>query len=211
MQNKLIEYCPLCNSKGDLFYREKFFLCSNCTGIFKARNLLPKPEDEIKRYKQHNNDVTDTRYQTFASPITNAVQSHYSTDSLGLDFGAGTGPVISTVLGEKGYSLRQYDPFFINDAETLNLKFDYIVCCEVIEHFHKPEKEFALLKKMLKSGGHLFCMTHLYAKDIDFEKWYYKNDNTHVFFYQIKTLEQIKNKFDFSSLSIADRLIIFKN
>lgn len=206
-----IEYCPLCNSKGVLFYREVFFLCSNCSGIFKSKSSLPNPDEERKRYEEHENDISDTRYQNFVSPITNAVLSHYSADSLGLDFGAGTGPVISAVLEGKGYSVRQYDPIFINDTKKLNLEYDYIVCCEVIEHFHTPAKDFALLKKMLKPGGHLFCMTHLYEKDIDFDKWYYKNDNTHVFFYQIETLEKIKVMFEFSSLSIENRLITYRN
>lgn len=211
LQKNTTEYCPLCNSKGYLFHSNVFFLCSGCSGIFKAKHSLPSPEEEKKRYETHQNDVKDTAYQNFVSPITNAVQTYYTTDSLGLDFGAGTGPVISAVLESKGYSLHQFDPFFKNDTKTLKMKYDYVVCCEVIEHFHYPAKEFALLKKLLNPGGHLFCMTHLFTENTDFEQWYYKNDITHVFFYQIKTMEKIKAMFNFASLIIQDRLITFKN
>lgn len=162
-------------------------------------------------YKQHNNDVTDVRYQNFVSPIIAAVKNFYSTDSLGLDFGAGTGPVVSKILDDNGYTIKQYDPLFHNDTNVLKLKYDYIVCCEVIEHFHYPRKEFDLLKKLLKPKGHLYCMTHLYSREIDFSNWYYKNDNTHVFIYQPETLMKIKDIYNFFSLTKEGRLATFKN
>lgn len=146
---------------------------------------------------QHKNDVTDVGYQNFVSPIIKAAENNYSTNSLGLDFGARTGQVISKVLGDKGYKIRQFDPFFFNDTNALQHRYVYIVCCEVIEYFHSPCKEFELLKKILKPKGHLYCMTHLYTKEIDDANWYYKNDNTHVFFYQRETLMKIKDSFNF--------------
>ena len=176
-----------------------------------ASGFRPGPEEERKRYEEHLNDVTDVRYQNFVSPIINAVKTNFSTNSMGLDFGAGTGPVISKVLGDNGYKLKQFDPFFCNDTWALQLKYDYIVCCEVIEHFHSPSKEFELLKSLLKPNGYLYCMTHLYENTIDFDNWYYKNDNTHVFIYQRETLVKIKKLFKFSSLTIENRLVKFKN
>ena len=176
-----------------------------------ASGFLPNLEEERKRYEQHKNDVTNVKYQNFVLPIINAVKNNFSTNSLGLDFGAGTGPVISKILGDNGYKLRQFDPFFCNDTDALQLKYDYIVCCEVIEHFHSPSKEFELLKNLLKPKGHLYCMTHLYTKEIDFNNWYYKNDITHVFIYQRETLVKIKDRYKFSSLTIEDRLMTFKN
>ncbi len=40
--------------------------------------------------------------------------------------------------------------------ESLNSKFDLIVCCEVLEHIEKRSEAFANLAKMLDSGGYLF-------------------------------------------------------
>ncbi|MGO1820189.1 MAG: hypothetical protein ACTH0S_10965 [Senegalia sp. (in: firmicutes)] len=60
---------------------------------------------------------------------------------------------------------------------------------------------------MLNIGGSIFCMTSLYDEDIDFKNWYYKNDETHVFFYHKKALEWIKNEFNFSDLAIDEKLI----
>jgi hypothetical protein len=50
----------------------------------------------------------------------------------------------------------------------------------------------------------------LYNENIDFDKWYYKNDDTHVIFYQKNTFEWIKEKLNFSKVSCSDRLVIFE-
>lgn len=201
--------CPLCNSSSENFFLEKFFLCSNCSGIFRPKHLLLDYVSEKKRYETHNNDVNDIRYQNFVSPITNAILDEFSTEQTGLDFGAGTGPVISKILADNGYNIKQYDPFFHNFPELLKNNYDYIACCEVIEHFYDPLKEFKLLKKLLKNNGALFCMTAIYDNTIDFTKWFYKDDPTHVFIYQKETLEWIQNNVDFSKIIIENKLIKF--
>ena len=53
-------------------------------------------------------------------------------------------------------------------------------------------------------------MTHLYDESIDFAKWYYKNDTTHIFIYQKETIEYIKNTFTFSNFYIDKRLVVFE-
>ena len=72
------------------------------------------------------------------------------------------------------------------------------------------KKEFELLKSLLKPNGKLYCMTDLFSDTIDFEKWYYKNDETHVFFYQSETFQWIKELLNFSKVTVINRLIIFE-
>ena len=135
----------------------------------------------------------------------------FSKDYFGLDFGAGTGSAISKVLRDNDYQITEYDPYFHPFPELLEKQYDYIACCEVVEHFHHPDKEFRLLKKLLKPNGKLYCMTHVYNREIDFENWYYKNDHTHVFMYQKETIEWISKTFGFSDVKINNRLIVFSN
>jgi SAM-dependent methyltransferase len=142
-------------------------------------------------------------------PIVKSVKKRFSGKHTGLDFGAGTGPVISKLLGDQNYHIELYDPIFHNYPEKLDSKYDYIVCCEVIEHFHNPGKEFKLLKSLLKNGGVLYCMTELYRTELNFLRWYYKNDETHVHFYQKETIEWISLNFGFSNVKIDGRLIQF--
>lgn len=200
--------CPLCKQNNKPFYGDEFFMCSNCSGLYKNRKNYIGVKAEIKRYKEHNNDVNDTRYQKFVSPITTHILTNFKPNQWGLDFGSGTAPVISKVLQDNGYNINQFDPFFSNKVELLNETYDYIVCCEVMEHFHKPDVEFELLHKMLNSDGALICMTHLYDEKTDFKNWYYKNDPTHVFIYRKETIKFIADHYGFTDFEVSDRLIV---
>ena len=210
--NKKPHNCPLCNNSGKIFYSSKrhtFNQCDICKSIYLDNSFFLNTEKEKERYEEHNNNVNDKKYQKFVSPITSAIFNNHTKDEKGLDFGAGTGPVIAKVLSSKNYNLSLYDPFFHNNKELLNNKYNYIASCEVIEHFHKPYKEFALLKSLLNNEGHLYLMTNIYNDSIDFRTWYYKDDKTHVFIYTKETLQWIKKEFGFKSLNIEGHFIEF--
>ena len=201
----------MCHNEGTAFYKDVYYLCPECRGIFRPQRLLLDPQREKARYETHNNDVNDIRYQNFVAPVVNAVLQDFTPQHRGLDFGAGTGPVISKLLHDQDYQISLYDPFFHNYPELLTQKYDYIVCCEVIEHFYRPAKEFTLLKSLLKTEGRLYCMTEIYTPQIDFVRWRYRNDETHVFIYQAETLQWVKQAIDFTALKIDNRLIQFEN
>lgn len=207
-------HCNLCKSTSTTIFSTlnyNYYKCANCDAIYMDPANFVSKDKEIKRYKEHNNDVHDTGYQQFVSPIVNGVLANFKNNHKGLDFGCGTGPVITKLLQDKAYNITTYDPFFDNNLNALKTTYDYIVCCEVIEHFHNPLKEFQLLKSLLNSEGKLYCMTDIYNEAIDFENWYYKNDETHVIFYQQKTLEWLAKQLNFSKVTVEKRLIIFEN
>lgn len=104
------EECPLCGCQGELFFREVFFRCDTCKGVFRSKR--PRPTEERARYEAHDNDVNDKNYQGFVAPITGAVKANFTPEHRGLDFGAGAGPVVSKVLQDAGYDIEQYDPYF---------------------------------------------------------------------------------------------------
>jgi hypothetical protein len=205
------EKCPLCHTVSREYFRDKkraFLLCPFCKGLFTGKEYLPDRDSERLRYIEHNNDVDDPRYQKFVEPIVEEILSAFTPESKGLDFGAGTGPVISSLLSEKGYGINIYDPFFHDDPLLLKEKYDYIACCEVIEHFHQPDKEFLMLRDLLNTHGILYCMTSLFNESINLKTWYYKNDLTHVFFYQEETLYYISREYGFSDIIIKNNLVI---
>lgn len=205
--------CSLCNTSAKLFFSTKtknYYVCNNCFSICLDPSNFISEKKEIERYKEHNNDVNEPKYQNFVLPIVNEVLSDFNKKDFGLDFGCGTGPVITTLLRAKKYTITTYDPFFDKNLKALKTTYNYIVCCEVIEHFHNPLKEFQLLKSLLKPNGKLYCMTDIYSETINFKNWYYKNDDTHVIFYHTKTLNWIKERLGFSKVTIENRLIIFE-
>lgn len=205
--------CRLCGGDTEFFNRWRdceYLKCKNCNSLMLNSMHFVDKIREKERYEEHNNDVNDKKYQKFVYPLVAEVLKDYDKDSIGLDFGAGTGPVISKLLLDKKYNIKIYDPFFANYPELLKNKYDYIVCCEVIEHFHNPREEFNLLKSMLKPGGTIYLKTSLYHEGIDFISWNYKNDITHVFFYHERALEWIKEYMGFSSLEVKKDLIKLK-
>ena len=206
--------CPLCQSKSTFFCdkpKHLFYKCDTCEGIFRPKHTFLTAEAEKEHYEKHNNDVFDERYQAFVSPIVEAILHDFSPETKGLDFGSGTGPVIAKMLTDKGFQVQNYDLFFANDLALLNQKYDYVSCCEVMEHFHQPYKEFEVLKCLLLPKGKLYCKTEIFNNQKPFENWYYKDDFTHVFIYQTKTLEWIKSEFSFSNLIVKEKLIVFEN
>jgi len=204
--------CPICTSPAQGFHQDKnriYYKCDHCFARFCPSEFFPKPTYEKARYQTHNNDVDNSGYQAFVKPIVDTVKQNFTANDKGLDYGAGPGPVISKLLKEVAYDISVYDPFFHPDKALLERQFDYIVACEVIEHFHFPLDEFQFLYNRIKPDGKLICMTSVYHPKIDFKTWHYKNDKTHVLFYHKKSLEFIQSHFGFSQLDIVENLIIF--
>jgi SAM-dependent methyltransferase len=208
-----LKQCLLCRGNLDhftVFRNIIYHRCLNCHALLMDPRFYLSPAAEKERYDQHNNDPADPGYRRFVSPLVERVKAAYSTEAKGLDYGAGPGPVVSALLKEAGYRPVLYDPFYWKEPTLLEDRYDYIVCCEVIEHFHQPYSEFKRLRSLLNPGGALFCMTELYEDSTDFESWHYKNDPTHVFFYHQDSLTWIRNRFSFSALEISGRLIVFQ-
>lgn len=207
--------CLLCQHTftGQYLASEEFsfFECPNCGIVFKSPSIFLNRTEEKKRYLKHENRVDDEGYRAFVSPVVEHILANFDPAKKGLDFGAGPGPVVAKMLNEKGYKVDLYDPFFYPNKDALHNTYDFIFCCEVIEHFHSPASEFKLLRKLLNSKGSLICMTHLLPKKESFSDWYYKNDSTHVVFYSEKSIQWIKENFGFSQVSIDDRLIVFRD
>jgi Zn-finger nucleic acid-binding protein len=205
--------CPLCATLGKVYYESKdtYYKCPKCYGVFADEKNKPNKIEEKQRYELHDDDTNDSGYRKFVNPITSSITNDFTPKSKGLDFGAGTSAIISVVLHEQNYNIKNYDPYFHKYPELLEDKYDYISSCEVIEHFYNPCKEFTLLKRMLKKDAKLYLMSEVYDEKIDFASWYYKNDPTHVFFYSKETFEWIKNNFGFKTVSINKKLIVLEN
>lgn len=207
--------CPLCCSFSvATVYREEhriYFACAQCDLRFLHPSARLAPEQEKTRYLQHNNNIADQRYRDFVRPLYEQVREHVAPGASGLDFGAGTGPVLAEMLRCEGYKVRLFDPFFHPDPESLLLTYDFIVACEVAEHLFEPGLEFRRLRRMLHSGGLLGVMTLLWEQGIDFENWYYRKDPTHVVFYSRLTFRWIAELYGFSHVGFpTDRIALLR-
>jgi len=206
--------CLLCNGRAEYFATargNRYYRCTLCRSVMMDPKQFLSPEKEKQRYDQHNNDVYDPGYRKFVQPLVDRITRNYSTETKGLDFGAGSGPVSSVMLKEMGYdAIELYDPYYHPDRSVLSKQYHFIICCEVIEHFQNPAESFKLLRSLLLPDGALFCMTELYSEGLDFMSWYYKNDSTHVFFYHRRAMRWIRKTYGFTDLWIQNRLAHFK-
>lgn len=187
-----------------------YFQCLECDLLFLSPEQRLSPEQEKQRYLLHNNDIDDPRYQNFVRPLVEIINARHPLPARGLDFGSGTGPVLSHLLRHQGYQMSEYDPFFSKDIGLLQTRYDFIVSCEVAEHFFSPLQEFEKLKTCLKPNGTLALMTQLWQGE-EVHSWYYAKDPTHVVFYSERNLSWLKNFFSFSDLQILDsRKVVFE-
>jgi hypothetical protein len=204
--------CPLCGHPEvpleSIMHRD-FGFCPTCKGIFVARAFLPSREEELAIYGMHDNDVEDLGYRNFVRPLVELISSQQDIHHRGLDFGSGPGPVITKMLTEQGYFMELFDPFFHPDTQVLGKRYDFVVACEVVEHFHYPKESFSLLKHLIAPGGKLYCRTTLIPEHIEFSRWHYKNDNSHVFFYHTETIAWIARNIINSQYNIVDRNIVY--
>jgi len=210
---KFFEDCPLCKSKDTAEFAAVsatriFYLCIHCDLRFLRSDLRLNSKEEKERYDFHQNDVEDKHYRAFVSPLVNAVEEKLFPGAHGLDFGCGPGPVASHILREKGFAMDLYDPYFQPKMDDLKDRYDFIICCEVMEHFFDPLKEIKFLRERIHKGGFLFAMTQLWRNQIPFENWTYQRDLTHVCFYSEETFRWIQEEYSFQQMEIcSDNLI----
>ena len=205
--------CLLCNHSADFlgsFQNRNYNRCTNCASVFLDPSDFPTYTKEKERYDKHENTSDNSGYLNFLKPLLDAIFKDQNPENIGLDYGSGPNPVLTSYLQEQSYIVKPYDPFYSNDASLLDTTYDYIICCEVIEHFHNPNLEFTKLRTLLKPDAKLYCKTNLLSDSINFENWWYKNDFTHTFFYTEKALQFIKDKFGFKELNIFKEYFVFK-
>lgn len=206
--------CPLCATararpfasvKGRIFWR-----CPACLLTFLQPDQRRTAAQERAEYALHENDPADSRYRAFLSRCTDPLLAHLESGAEGLDFGCGPGPTVSVMLAERGLTVRDYDPFFRPDRSALQRDYDFIVCTETAEHFHRPAREFALLDRLLRPGGRLALMTGLLTDDEAFAGWRYIQEASHVTFYRRETMDWIAARFGWAAEYPARDVILFE-
>lgn len=191
--------CIVCGVfSADFFVRvegARYERCRTCHATFLDPGQRMLIKDERARYRLHQNDPQDPKYRRFLSKLTDPLLRRLPAQSKGLDYGCGPGPALACMLREAGHQVRLFDPLFYPDPEPLAERYDFIVCTEVVEHFHQPAEEFARLDRMLRPGGWLGIMTCFQTDDDRFANWHYRRDPTHIVFFCEETLRFIAHRF----------------
>ena len=191
--------CIVCGSFSTRFFASvdgnRYERCGACHATFLDPEQRLPIDDEHARYRLHRNDPEDKEYRRFLSKLAGPLLRQLPAAAKGLDYGCGPGPALACMLREAGHQIRLFDPLFFPDPEPLEDLYDFIVCTEVIEHFHRPAEEFVRFDRMLRPGGWLAIMTCFQTDDNRFATWHYRRDPTHVVFFRESTLRYVARQF----------------
>jgi cyclopropane fatty-acyl-phospholipid synthase-like methyltransferase len=205
--------CPVCNlNNNQHFFEDKFRSynkCSVCDLVFVPAKFYLNEIDEKNIYDKHENNSNDLNYRKFLSKLHNPLSKYLKKHQLGLDFGCGSGPTLSKMLEEDGHKIVLYDKYYYKNEEYLNQQFDFIVSTEVFEHLQSPIVELSRLVDILVIKGYLGIMTKMRDDQLEFKKWYYKNDPTHINFYSNETFKWIENKYPLEIVSLNNDMVIY--
>lgn len=187
--------CILCQ-KPTTAFKSVAFKCTHCGLVFKNPSDHLNSEEDLKRYSSHQNNKEDQGYIDFLNRVLIPLTPFLPESFTSLDFGCGPGPTLSLMLQKKGGVVHDYDPLFFADQKLLNQKYDVVTSTEVVEHFKNPKEDWDQLVSLVKPKGVLGVMTQFLSDDIDYQTWWYKNDPTHVVFYNEKTFEFLEKTFN---------------
>lgn len=208
--------CPLCLSQEfKSFYHDhkrgwSYWRCLICALIFRDPSTWLVASEEKWRYEQHENNPEDPRYLDFLRPAVEILHPYLKPGQLGLDFGCGPGPAMDVLFRQEGCEISLYDPHFF-PMELLQSHYDFITCTEAFEHFYQPHQELKKISEALKPLGFLVLMTAPFEPTLDWEKWTYRYDPTHVCFLSApETLDWIDRELPLKFLKREGRVFLFQ-
>lgn len=206
--------CPLCGMEsGGVWYlsphSESYFRCGECTLAWRARDERLGASAERARYELHENNPNDAEYVRFLRRLADPVIERLPASARGLDFGSGPTPVLAELLSSAGFPCVSYDPFFAANDALLDARYEFVTCCEVIEHVYRPAEVFALFQRLLRPGAVAGLMTRFYPDDDSFADWWYRRDPTHVCFYTESTMRWIGDRHGWRTEFPAPNVTLF--
>ena len=206
--------CPLCGRAETealpSVRGRRYRACPRCHLAFMLPVHHLDAAAERRVYEQHRNDPADPQYRAFLDRLARPLADRLAPGARGLDYGAGPGPALAAMLGERGHPTDVYDPIYAPDAGLLARRYDFVTCTEAAEHFRHPGAEFERLHQLLRPGGWLGLMTQWRLPGRDFAAWRYVHDPTHVCFYGPGTLAWIARQHGWRLHCPAPHVALFQ-
>jgi hypothetical protein len=164
--------------------------CPDCSYISRDVSCRLSHEDEVKRYRLHQNNPGDPGYTAWINRFLDFIfRTPLPAGSRVLDFGSGPEPVMASMLKNRGYDVSIEDPNF-TDGVPEGL-FHLITSLEVFEHLPDPRQVLFTLASRLTVNGRLCISTEFLPEDIEsFDSWPYRSDATHIGFFTRNGLVQ---------------------
>jgi SAM-dependent methyltransferase len=204
--------CPLCEGNTGIGVAgplsREYIRCGCCNLVYVTESGLICPEAERAHYLLHNNHPHDPGYRNFLARLADPLCEHLHSPSSGLDFGCGPGPTLSLLMAERGHHVVNYDPLFFPEPDWHRACYDFVASTEVFEHLRCPLDTLVQIWSCLRPGGWLAVMTGFTDRVIDFQRWHYPRDPTHIRFWSRQTFAWLAsrlaaNRLEFPASDLA--------
>lgn len=205
--------CPLCGAATGASWCETtgvYRHCASCDLVGRDPATWLDAAAERAYYATHDNRIDDPGYRRFLAQLADPLIAQLAPGARGLDYGCGAAPALAAMLGETGFPVVGYDPFFAPDEALLAARYGFVACTEVLEHMHDPLRDLARIDAMLLPGGVLGLMTELRVPMEDFSRWHYHRDPTHVGFHSEDSLRWIARHFGWQPISLGRRVSLWR-
>ncbi len=206
--------CPLCShSETEPWFQNThhlYFSCPRCDLVFMDPGQRLTPTAEQARYELHRNDPADTGYRQFLDQLFQPVLKRLRPEATGLDFGSGPRPVLAQMFRDAGHTVQLYDIYYASDPAPLDGHYDFITACEVVEHLYYPGRELDSLWQLLKPGGLLGIMTGIRDDRVDFARWHYISDPTHVVFFSPTSFTWLQKHWQAQLEIVRPNVVLFR-
>ena len=191
--------CLVCYSQNlkmiQLEVKGSFWGCLDCEYVFKDAKQRLILKDETQRYREHNNDLNDSRYLEYLLKTFNKISTYLSGDEKVIDYGCGPTKGLEKALEKTGYDVTSFDPIFFPKNLDKKVQADVIFCSEAIEHSYEPIKVFDHWEALISGKGWVTLRTAFHPGLDHLKGWWYLNDPTHVGFFSEATWKWIAEKY----------------
>ncbi len=212
-----MQVCPLCQkTQNHLFYEEKrraFYRCEHCFLVFVPETYHISPEEEKKRYDQHQNNEESQQfegYKKWMQDFWNWIKlSGVGVQGKICDYGSGPHPILNEFAQLEGIHIISYDLYYAPESKASLVDLELLILSEIVEHFRNPYQEWNDLKKMVKTGGHICIRTSLWNEETRWKDWAYARDITHINFYHQKTFDYLAQTYNWKILRLEKDKIEF--
>lgn len=215
--------CGLCGHTGHTLIHthqqrpltgRQFMQCNHCQLIQVPPTQRYSSTDEKALYDLHQNAPDDMGYRNFltqvSTPLHALLVAAGKTSAQGLDFGAGPGPVLPSLLQSLGHRCEVYDLYYAPNPERLQHSYDFICATEVFEHLAQPQHVMQQLHACLNPNGLLAVMMQRPDEQTNFSTWGYLNDPTHISFYTESALNWLSNHWQLREVFRSKNVIIWQ-
>ena len=191
--------CPICQGsslKPIDEHEPVYWQCADCEYLFLEPSDRLQKASEKSRYEEHNNDLGDPKYLQYLEKTWQKISQDVPPGGLVVDYGCGPTKGLEAVLKGQGFQVVSDDPFFYpTSVVILNHKVDAIYCSEAIEHMYNPIVEIECWLRLLKPGGMISLRTAFHSGENGFRSWWYKDDPTHIGFFNEQTFQWLANRY----------------